>query len=806
MQSEIERLSKTNVLNWLKPRVKNSRIEDIFYCTVHEWVNGKEKVVEAVCERFKSERLIVRSSAFAEDTQLQSQAGAFHSELNVEPKPEHIREAVERVVASYSKSKVHTKDDQILIQPQTRDIIVSGVIFTRQIGTNAPYYVINFDERSGRTDTVTGGMEGQTVYISHFNGSELEEKWANLLRAVKEIEALFSGQVLDIEFAITRSNRVVIFQVRPLAANSALEIPQDEFVEHLIIDMAKKFNRYSRRIPHLAGEGTVFGDMPDWNPSEIIGSRPNTLDYTIYSFIVTDEIWHEARTSLGYYDVFPAELMVSFAKKPYIDTRISFNSLTPVDISDDLREKLINFYLGKLKKNPSLQDKVEFEILWTCYDFSTDRSLEALLQEGFTRGGIDEFKQAIKRLTARLLQDYQRISQEDLDMVRFLTDRREQIIAFHEKQEKTPWEILNTAFHILQNCKKYGTLPFSRQARLAFIAKSLLNSLKDQGVITEDFYHDFFNSIRTVASQFNDDSYLFQDGKLSKKDFLKRYGHLRAGTYDITTPRYDQSSHLFSQKAASKATKRPDHKFEVSPAVYQRITDAMRERGLNGKAEDLLNFIRSATENREYAKFEFTKSLSDALELIAEAGELLGFKREELCHADLPTLMKFRNPEKGDHHYARHMIQQSIDRHKKEREWYDLVILPPVIASVKDFYFVAPYEAKPNFITKKNIQGKLLPFNTIKTMQEIDLSGHIVLLENADPGFDWIFAKSPMGIITKYGGVASHISIRCAEFGIPAAIGCGELIYERLLKSEQVFLDCEKKIITPLTEMGQRHA
>jgi len=81
-----------------------------------------------------------------------------------------------------------------------------------------------------------------------------------------------------------------------------------------------------------------------------------------------------------------------------------------------------------------------------------------------------------------------------------------------------------------------------------------------------------------------------------------------------------------------------------------------------------------------------------------------------------------------------------------------------------------------------------------------ELKNKIVLLENADPGYDWIFMKQPLGIITKYGGVASHMSIRCAEFGTSAAIGCGDVIYELMTRTKSVLLDCEKGVIKPLVQ------
>tara|TARA_B100000929_G_C15196330_1_gene314142 strand:- start:215 stop:517 length:303 start_codon:yes stop_codon:yes gene_type:complete len=78
------------------------------------------------------------------------------------------------------------------------------------------------------------------------------------------------------------------------------------------------------------------------------------------------------------------------------------------------------------------------------------------------------------------------------------------------------------------------------------------------------------------------------------------------------------------------------------------------------------------------------------------------------------------------------------------------------------------------------------------------MSKKIILLENADPGYDWIFSYNLAGLITKYGGVASHMAIRCAELNLPAAIGCGEIFYEKLQHSSRVLLDCDNSQISIL--------
>ena len=108
------------------------------------------------------------------------------------------------------------------------------------------------------------------------------------------------------------------------------------------------------------------------------------------------------------------------------------------------------------------------------------------------------------------------------------------------------------------------------------------------------------------------------------------------------------------------------------------------------------------------------------------------------------------------------------------------------------------YYSKPNFISTKKIIGDII---NIKNYSETsNPENKIVLLENADPGYDWLFTKNLKGLITKYGGVASHMAIRCAEIGIPAAIGCGEIIFEKLTFASKVMLDCKNQQIIILKQ------
>jgi len=133
-----------------------------------------------------------------------------------------------------------------------------------------------------------------------------------------------------------------------------------------------------------------------------------------------------------------------------------------------------------------------------------------------------------------------------------------------------------------------------------------------------------------------------------------------------------------------------------------------------------------------------------------------------------------------------------ISKELTKKQINDMLVLPPLIFSEKDFEIINYYISKPNFITNKKITSSL--FDLEKNLYQSDkIENKIILIEHADPGFDWIFTKNPAALITKYGGVASHMAIRCAEIGLPAVIGCGEILYEQLKTSSTVMLDCKNE-------------
>ena len=58
-----------------------------------------------------------------------------------------------------------------------------------------------------------------------------------------------------------------------------------------------------------------------------------------------------------------------------------------------------------------------------------------------------------------------------------------------------------------------------------------------------------------------------------------------------------------------------------------------------------------------------------------------------------------------------------------------------------------------------------------------------------------IFLVLKFELITKYGGANSHMTIRCNELNIPAAIGCGKTLFSKLKLSNKVNLNCKNFLI-----------
>jgi hypothetical protein len=780
--------TKAKTLESLGGLLSSCSIPACVYFTVEEWENDSEAIISRVRLRFKN-KVVVRSSCQNEDSYTQSMAGRFKSILDVEAQSDALTAAITEVIATYvEKNGDCNPADQVLIQEQITDAQMSGVIFTQDIETGAPYYIVNYDDFSGRTDIITSGTDGSQkifTYCKIFNQQPSDPFLRKVLDMARELEQVTGHDRLDIEFVIA-NNELFLLQARPLVAfRDKKPFSVQEFKE--TVDAVKTFLRENNtQFPNIAGSSMAYGIMPDWNPAEIIGTEPKPLAFSLYQYLITDNVWPLGRQLVGYKDVGHQPGICSLAGMPYVDIRMSFNTFLPQGLSREVEEKLVNFYIGKLRRYQDLHDKVEFKVVFTCYNFDFAAIEEELRENDFYENEIVEIKQALHKLTENILAEQVTSINAEMQHTQLLTRRRENV-----KTANIP--LLTKVSQLGHDCKMHGTLPFVKLARFAFIGSSLMRSLLKKNIITQAEYDDFFGSIKTVATEFLSALGDLKAGEITRQEFLQRYGHLRPGTYEICSKTYAE---CFDEYIDLERFVEPlEPKISTLRAeVIDKIDAELHHHDFALSSQQLLSFIRKAVMAREKAKFEFTKNLSLMLEYLEQYFGQHGISREDISFLHINDVIEIANGSLW--HNSIDILKQKISRNKEQYAMTKLVKLPPVIFMEKSAEYFRSTDTVPNFVTQNVICADVIALSP--NSQEFDLKGKIVAIENADPGYDWIFSHDIAGLITEFGGANSHMTIRAAEFKLPAAIGCGSTLYNFIKSCKKIELNCATKQIKPV--------
>ena len=323
-------------------------------------------------------------------------------------------------------------------------------------------------------------------------------------------------------------------------------------------------------------------------------------------------------------------------------------------------------------------------------------------------------------------------------------------------------------------------MPFAGLARAGFIAVEILKSMVRVNIISESEYTKFFESLETISSKL-----VYDFNALTKSKFIKKYGHLRPGTYDILSPTYSSDKNKYFDWSAKKNMK-ISKKFKFSKKTISKINFSLKNSGFSVDANNLLNFIKSAIEAREYSKFMFTKNISTVLDLYSSVCKNIGIDIEDAAYTHIGSVMSLNStisdPVK--------VISESISRRKKRYELTQLINLPSLIFDANDIFKFYEDKSSPNYVTQNNVTAD----TCINLDNTVKIKNKIILIENADPGYDWIFSHNIAGLVTKFGGANSHMAIRCAELNIPAVIGSGAM-YDKIKEYSKIEINTvEKKI------------
>lgn len=768
--------TKAETLARLYGQLKCAQILPQFTFTVEEWVRNKEDVIHTFDKIGWNKSVIVRSSSLCEDTDSSSQAGRYESVADVKGSL-GFEQAVNRVIASYDDSNPR---NQVLVQPMLEAVVICGVAFTLEPNTLGNYYVINYD-RTGSTSSITSGSDCENFLYYHFKAGKAgrePKELGGLIQALKELENFFEQDNLDVEFAVTAEGDLYILQVRTLCVGISRVDTLRQMGE--LERISNKIRRDQTPKPFLCGERTVYSVMTDWNPAEMIGTRPKPLAMSLYKEVITDSVWAYQRDNYGYRNLRSFPLMVDFCGLPYIDVRVSFNSFVPAELDENISRKLVDYYLGRLIQNPEKHDKAEFEIVFSCYTLDLPERIQILKEYGFTEEEIGKIVDSLRNVTNRIIDYESGLWRKDAEKIKILEQRYEKILDSDMGEiEKIYW--------LLEDCKRYGTLPFAGLARAAFIAVQILQSVVACGIISKQDYELFMNGVNSISSEMKAD---FKE--LSKRAFLKKYGHLRPGTYDIASARYDEAPDLYFNWQEIEDSESEKNVFRLSLEQLNQLKGKLLENELRNDVLELMDFIKNVIEGREYGKFVFTKSLSKVIQLIGEVGRKEGISKEDCAYINIKTLMGLYASTQD----IRTNLEEAIRHGKENYEMTRVIMLPPFIAGSDDvFKFYYP-DSEPNYITLEKAAGEVYLLENMLTVD--DMSDKIVLIPSADPGYDWIFSRGIRGLITMYGGANSHMAIRAGELGIPAAVGVGTKAFERYKGAEMLELDALGKIIRVL--------
>ena len=153
--------NKAENLDILKKIFQNNKtiiVPSYFYFNLINLKKNEEKIIKKIFLFNKKNSLIIRSASVDEDKLNLSNAGKYQSKIIKQNTADYEIKKILRLFIKQFKSN----KDKIIVQKMITDVDYSGVVFTRDINHNSPYYVINYDD-TGKTNLITSGAENKRI-------------------------------------------------------------------------------------------------------------------------------------------------------------------------------------------------------------------------------------------------------------------------------------------------------------------------------------------------------------------------------------------------------------------------------------------------------------------------------------------------------------------------------------------------------------------------------------------------------------------------------------------------------------------
>lgn len=733
---------KRATLEWLRPLLDTCSIPQGFAVAHARWSEARESTLDEIVGRMDGFRLAVRSDHEDEDSLRASNAGHYRTCLDVDGGDRrHIGESIDAVFASYGRPR-HA--DEVFVQQQITPVRDAAVAFTHALPDAAPYYVLSVCP-GPRSDNVTRGAVGAETWYLARDSVRLERlpaKWRGYLQCLLQIETTTAAAPCEVEMAADEAGRIWLLQARPL--------PLRATATHATAALRKDAERTLAALPE---QPPLLGMMPDWNPAELLGEHPRPLARDLFDRLITRRAWQLGRAALGYAQVPDARLMRIYAGRPYIDVRASLHSLLPQGLPAPLAARLVEAGCRRLRDQPELHDKIEFEIAFTTalprLGFRVDRRYPGLLDDAERL----LFSHALRVPTANVLDE----------------ERAQRLADAFETHACVP---LHADPHALARALEeleLGTATrFATAARMAFAVEALLRTLLDHAGIDASQLWRLKRAILSDAA----------DADAAPPDL----GHVRAGTFEIAVPpRREVNARAFAEAMMPIAKKSDPADFAAGD--WKRLDEALAEADVAVQGRAFVAHYRRLLLIRERGKFALARGVSAILDALQVHAARFGIGREDSGWLTLTQLL--------DRGAGAEVLQRQIEEARAQHAAEALLRMPLLIDDAR-LDVVRHGAGEANYLGSGVVSGRAVLIDAHTHPDEVPMHA-IAAIASADPGFDWLFLRRPAALVTAFGGPNSHMAIRCAEAAVPALLGLGPENFKRMLTADRIAIDFDTR-------------
>ena len=756
-------------------KLKKFNVPRFTYYKVEDWTRSQKLILNYIKNNFNKE-IAVRSACIDEDNKI-SNAGKYRSILKINSQnSKEVVSAINEVISSFGKKK----GNSFIIQEMINNVKVSGVVFTKDPNSGFPITIINYI-KSNRTDLITSGeiSGNQHIYLNHQKVNiKPKNKFINdIKKKILEIIKLTKLKNLDIEFCIDKKNKFYLLQCRPLKINTIKKYNINELYRNYYY-FYRKLNKILPSNNFLIGKKTFFSTMTDWNPAEMIGLKPRKLTSSLYKELISDEVWSKSRKELGYKDVEGVPLIKMFLGTPYVDIKADFNSFLSDKLDYKIQTKIMNYYISEFSKKPNFYfDKVESNLIFNCIDFdSKSKLLKLKIKANLSNKEINKIRKSYLDITNNFKNqinlDLKKVKNLDIEINKIIKDKKNHPI--------------NKIYNLVINIKKYGTLPFSNLARMAFVSVSLLDSMVKKKIITEEEKFQIINSNINFSLKS-----LKLVSKGNKKKFYKYFGHLRPSTYDITVKNYKDGFRTYFGSTFHKPVNIIKKNYSFTKKQKKLINKEILSNKLKYSFKSLINFIIKSIYFREESKRVFSRGIDQIFKEMKILSKKINIPINDFSFLDIQSFMNLYNNFDTDFIKTTFLNEIKVNKYNYKRN--QVFKLPDVILRSDDIFSYDEKIKNGTYLGFDEIIKEIIVLN--KKFKKFNLKNKIVCIENADPGYDFIFSHKIAGLITAYGGPNSHMCIRCNELGIPACIGVGKSNFNMIKVAKVVSLNCNNKKI-----------